>query len=139
LRAKMNISPKQQLKACLSAEAEGAQALVEQNMARLLALTRLESVEFRDAVPDGWLRGVSRLGSFGLDVPVADVAAARKRFQDEIKKLKSEIEKVSRKLDSPDFVARAPKEIVDENRSRFEEMTEKCKKLENNLEQLPSA
>ncbi|MDR1726814.1 MAG: valine--tRNA ligase [Acidobacteriota bacterium] len=139
LRAKMNINPKQPLKACLSAEAEGAQALVEQNLARLLALTRLEAVEFRDAVPDGWLRGVSRLGSFGLDVPVADVAAARKRFQDEIKKLKAEIEKVSRKLDSPDFVARAPKEIVDENRSRFEEMTEKCKKLENNLEQLPSA
>jgi valyl-tRNA synthetase len=140
LRASMNIDPKRRLNACLVAKEEGDQTLVEQNMAHLLTLARLGGFEFCEVVADGWLRGVSRLGSFGLDVSDAiDVAAERKRLEKEIVKLKGEIDKVFKKLNNVEFIARAPKEIVEENRSRYEEMSEKYRKLESNLGHLPPA
>jgi len=68
-----------------------------------------------------------------------DISAERARLEKEMAKLKTEIDKIFKKISSFEFISRAPKEIVDENRARCEEMTEKYKKLEINLKRLLSA
>ena len=139
LRAEMNIDPKRRLDACLIVREEKDRGLVEQNMSLLVTLARLNRVDFCEVVAGGWLSGVSKSGSFGIDVRGAiDVGAECARIEKEIAKLKTEIDKVLKKISSHEFVSRAPKEIVEENRNRYEEMTEKYTKLEVNLKRLLS-
>ena len=139
LRAEMNIDPKRRLDACLIVKEEKDRGLIERNMPHLLTLARLNSVDFCEVVISGWLSGVSRLGSFGIDVRGAiDVGAERARLEKEIARLKAEIDKILKKINNHEFVSRAPKEIVEENRIRYEEMTEKHEKLEINLKRLLS-
>jgi len=140
LRAEMNIDPRRRLDACLVVKEEKDRGLVEQNMSILVTLARLNGVDFCEVVAGGRLNGVSKLGGFGIDVRGAvDIGAECARIEKEIAKLKTDIDKVLKKISSHEFVSRAPKEVVEENRSRYEEMTEKYSKLEINLKRLLSA
>jgi valyl-tRNA synthetase len=51
-------------------------------------------------------------------VGIIDIAAEKKRLAGEMDKLTKDIEATIRKLENPDFVFRAPAEIIDENRER---------------------
>ncbi len=107
-------------------------------MHKVRTLARLNKVEFSDSASGNLLRGVWRLGEFGLDVHDAiNVASERDRMEKEIKRVKDEVEKIAQKLDRPDFVSRAPEEVVAENRVRHNELLERQRKLESNLKQLP--
>jgi valyl-tRNA synthetase len=48
-----------------------------------------------------------------------------------------EIEKIMKKINNPDFIARAREEVVAENRMRHQDLLEKLRKLESNLGHLP--
>jgi len=48
-----------------------------------------------------------------------DLAAERARLVKEIQALDQDVARTSAKLANPDFVARAPEEVVDENRERL--------------------
>ena len=134
LRAEMNIDPKLRLDACLVVKNDNDRRLIEQNITHLLTLARLNRTDFCDVVTSGWLSGVSKLGSFGINVIDAiDIDAERARIEKEMEKLKTEIDRVFKKISNLEFVSRAPKEIVEENRARYEEMTEKYKKLGKSL------
>jgi valyl-tRNA synthetase len=140
LRAEMNIDPKRRMDACLIVREQEDRGIIERNMPHLLALARLNRVDFCEVVTGGWLSGVSKMGSFGIDVRGAiDIGAERARIEKEMAKLEGDIDKVLKKISSHEFVARAPKEIVEENRARYDEMTEKYRKLEINLKRLLSA
>jgi valyl-tRNA synthetase len=96
-------------------------------------------VEFCDSLSARLLRGVSKLGEFGLDVQDAiNAEAERERLNKEMVRVKDEIDKVREKINSQDFVSRAPEEVVSENRTRHNELLEKLRKLESNLSHLPS-
>ena len=74
-----------------------------------------------------------------LALPVAefiDIAAERARLTKEVGALASDIEKTARKLSNPDFVARAPEEVVEENRERLAEAEAAKMKLEGALARL---
>ena len=138
LRAEMNIDPKKSLNAKLVVKDPNEATLVHENLPKILALARLHKVEFSDAISGTLLHGVARLGEFGLDVHDAiNVQAERERLQKEITRVQGEIDKILKKINSHEFVARAPKEIVLEIRARHEELLERFRKLEANLKYLP--
>jgi valyl-tRNA synthetase len=138
LRAEMNIDPKKQLAARLAIRNPNYRTLASENMGKIRVLARLKTVEFSDSVSGKLLRGVSRMGEFGLDIQDAvNVEAERERIQKEIARLTKEIDKVWKKLNSQEFLARAPQDIVMENRTRHGELLERYQKLEANLKQLP--
>jgi valyl-tRNA synthetase len=138
LRAEMNIDPKRTLDAVLAISSENDKKLVQSNLPKLLALARLKKLEFSEAASGNLLRGVSRLGEFGLDVHDAiNIAAERERMLKEVGKVKDEIGKILGKLNRPDFVERAPEAIVAENRARHDELLDRQRKLESNLARLP--
>jgi valyl-tRNA synthetase len=138
LRAEMNIDPKRSLDAVLAISSSVDKGLISGNMQKIRTMARLNAVEFSDSPSGNLLRGVCRLGEFGLDVRDAiNVASESDRMQKEINKIGEEIEKILKKLNNADFVARAPEAVVAENRARHEELLDRQRKIESNLKRLP--
>ena len=55
------------------------------------------------------------------------------KYQKEREKIIKEIEAVQKKLSNEDFLARAPKEVIEKDRMRVEEFLQKKSKLEEGL------
>ena len=138
LRAEMNIDPKLLLGAILSIPSEGDRNLLEQNLQKVRSLARLDTVEFSNSIPKEMLRGVWRLGDFGLNIKDAiDIAAETERLERETARIKDQIQKVEKKLNSSEFLSKAPEEIIAENQERYRELKERYLKIQANLKHLP--
>jgi len=100
-----------------SAQAGALEALHSQ-LCALAGLGKLEFVEAREPRP-----GEQRLVAAGATIAlplegVVDIAAAAADLDRQIGRLRSELEKVERKLHDEAFLTRAPSEVVEEYRSR---------------------
>ena len=67
---------------------------------------------------------------------IIDLGAERARLQKELAKLDQDIAAVDRKLGNPDFMARAPEEIVEENHERKAQAQARKLKIGEALERL---
>ena len=108
--------------------------------AQIAQLLRVSGVETVDAAPVGSIPFVIAGATFAL--PVAefiDLAAERARLTKDVAALASDIDRTTKKLANADFVARAPEEVVEENRERLAEAVGAKAKLENALSRLTDA
>ena len=96
----------------------------------LKRLARLEDIVVSDTVPAGAVSTV--VGDTVVALNIADqidVAEARKRLDKEIAQLDKDIMSTEKKLGNEAFVAKAPPEIVAENRERIVDWTDRREKL----------
>jgi valyl-tRNA synthetase len=95
-------------------------------------LARLSEISFADAVPKGALQLVVRGDVAALPLAgIIDIAAERARLNKELAKCDADIARVDAKLSNPNFVARAPEEVVEEEKEKREEaLARKAKILE---------
>jgi len=70
---------------------------------------------------------------------VIDLAAERARLGKEMQKAEADIARVDAKLGNPNFVARAPEEVVEEEREKREEALARRAKIAEALERLKSS
>ncbi len=117
LRSEMGLAPGQRVGAMLAGDVSsvGAGALLPY----LAALARLTEVEIVDEFPhsDAPVQVVDRLRLM-LDVRI-DPVAERERLAKEIARLETEMAKASAKLGNERFVARAPADVVAQERARL--------------------
>jgi len=67
---------------------------------------------------------------------IIDFAAEKKRLSGERDKLAKDIEGTMRKLGNPDFLARAPEEVIEENRERVAEAEARIARVDEALKRL---
>ncbi len=67
---------------------------------------------------------------------IIDIAAEKKRLTGEREKLVKDMDGTKRKLDNPDFVARAPEEVIEENRERLAEAENRIARIDEALKRL---
>ena len=111
--------------------------ILEANAAIIAQLLRVSEVRFQDQAPEGAIPFV--VAGASLALPVAefiDLAAEKTRLAKEIGTYASDIERTAKKLGNADFVARAPEEVVEENRDRLAEAEAAKAKLEGALKLL---
>jgi valyl-tRNA synthetase len=70
---------------------------------------------------------------------IIDVAAERARLQKEIAKVDADIKRVDAKLGNPEFVRKAPEEIIDGEKEKRGEAEDRRAKLLEALERLKGA
>jgi len=110
---------------------------VESQLATLMRLARLETVDYASDVPKGSAQIIVGEATFVLPLAgVIDISAEQARLGKEIAKENSEIDKVDRKLDNEQFVAKAPAEVIEEQRQRRLEALERRERLEAALQRL---
>ena len=118
-RKELNVPPAARTPLTLAgADAETRERL-ERQRDLIVALARLSSLREADA-PPGSVPFV--IGEATASLAIAefiDVAAERARLLKEIAALDTDIDRTAKKLANADFVARAPEDVVEENRERL--------------------
>jgi valyl-tRNA synthetase len=100
-------------------------------------LARVSDVVTADVAPPQSIGLVIRGEVVALPLEgIIDIPAERQRLGKEIEKIDSEALKIESKLANADFMARAPEEVVDEQRERLEEGRSRRIKLTEALARL---
>jgi valyl-tRNA synthetase len=140
VRAEMNVPPAAQIPLVLVNASAGVRAYVKTWDETVRRLARLSEITFSGAAPPKSAQTVVRQTVAALPLHgFVDIESEKTRLAKEIAKLKGESSKIEAKLNNRDFVARAPEEIVEENRERLAEALSKQEKLAAALERLQGA
>jgi valyl-tRNA synthetase len=110
--------------------------ILTENAEAIRRMLNVGEIRF-DAAEAGAVPFLAEGASFAL--PVAefiDLATERARLTKEVAALASDIDRTANKLANPDFVARAPDEVVEENRERLGEAKSAKNRLDAALKRL---
>ena len=100
-------------------------------------LARLELFSISSEIPDGAVRMVHDEATVALSIAeFIDLNAERARLSKEIDKLNKDIDGIDRKLANEQFLAKAPPEVVDEQRERRAESENVIARLQDALSTL---
>ena len=139
LRGEMQLSPALRVPLLLQANDAKEKARLESFAPYLQALAKLSEVLVVDALPDS-PAPTSVVGTSKLMLKVEiDVAAERERLSKEIAKLDAEITKAQAKLGNESFVARAPTQVVEQEKERMASFSATLDKLREQFAKLPVA
>ena len=122
IRAEMNVPLSAKPVLHLRGTSDLQQRAIDNQQAALLRLARLDGIAPVDSFAKGSARG--SVDGMEIGLPLADIldlTAEAARLNKEIGGVTAEIEKISRKLDNPGFIAKAPEDVVAENRRRLDE------------------
>jgi len=122
IRAEMNVPLSAKPVLHLRGTSDLQQRAINNQQAALLRLARLDGIAPVDSFAKGSARG--SVDGMEIGLPLADIldlTAEAARLNKEIGGVTAEIEKISRKLDNPGFISKAPEDVVAENRRRLDE------------------
>jgi valyl-tRNA synthetase len=130
VRSEMGVPPATQTPLVLVAPSGRAESSARAWSESIRRLARVSAVETAAAAPPGALELVVRGEAVALPLAgVVDLHAERARLDKEIARERQEIAKVEAKLGNPDFVARAPEDIIAEHEFRLETFQARLVKL----------
>ena len=138
LRADYHIHPTREIPAVILTEKPDLQALLEREKALVQLLARAGEIEVRESGrPEGAASVV--LSEAEVFVPLeglVDIKQERKRLEKEREKVVKEIQRVESRLRNPAFLEKAPAEVVEKEKTRARELSERLKRIEENLARL---
>ena len=140
VRGEMNVPPGARIPLILKGASAGTQDRIATHRALIDRLARLSDIRFGDEVPSGSIQDV--VGEATVVLPLADVVdleQEKARLRKEIDRADGEIAKIDKKLSNRGFIAKAPSEVVEENRERRDEAEQARAKLAEALKRLEAA
>jgi valyl-tRNA synthetase len=139
VRTQYNVPPSRQIAIGfrgLGAKTREIVAAHEEAIRRLAGL-RLVEFDVSDLPARGTVQAVVNDAAFDIYVAEAiDLQSEQQRIKEEILRISREIEKIDAKLSNIDFLARAPEEIIAEQRERRSEALNARERLEEALDRL---
>jgi valyl-tRNA synthetase len=139
VRSEMNVPAGAKVPLVVSGASEETTTRAKRHEETILRLARIESMSFGKA-PPGAVQIV--LDEATLMLPLADVidlAQERARLDKELKRLEAAIKSIDAKLGNESFVAKAPPEVVEEQRERRDEAAAAKSKISDALARLAAA
>ncbi|HEY5829200.1 MAG: valine--tRNA ligase [Hyphomicrobiaceae bacterium] len=140
VRSEMNVPPGAKVPLALVGAGKATRARADHHEDTIKRLARIDTISFPKAPPKGSAQIV--LGDTTAALPLAgviDMAVERVRLERETEKAKAEIRKVDAKLGNESFLAKAPPEVVEENRERKAEFEALIAKLQAALRRVEAA
>jgi len=133
IRSEMNISPAKQLSVLVQNGSESDLQKLQNNQSFISTLSRLQNIEFLDSNATPPESAITLVGEMKILIPLAgliDKEAELKRLNKEIDKVRKEHDKLSSKLENPNFIEKAPVELVEKEKQRVAELQAALTKLE---------
>ena len=140
VRAEANVPASAQIPLVLVNASREAKSHAKNWEETIRRLARLSVISFAPEAPEKSVQMVVRKTFVALPLQgIIDFEAEKTRLAKEIAKLKGDADKIEAKLRNAEFVARAPEEVVEENRERREDALSRMEKLAAALARLDRA
>lgn len=140
VRSEMNVPAGAKIPLVIIGAGDQTRERLSAHEASLKRLARIERIDLAETVPTGSAQIV--LGDEIACLPLAgviDFDAERGRLEKELSKIDKEIQKIDAKLSNEKFLARAPEDVVEEQKERREEAVSKKAKIADALARLQAA
>ncbi|MDY4986501.1 MAG: valine--tRNA ligase [Eggerthellaceae bacterium] len=138
-RSRYGISPKQTMKVAVKcASAEEAQ-LIEAQRNLVVSMGNLESLLVGVDVEkpaESSVTLTSGLEIFVILTGLVDFDAERARLKKELKGLEGDVAKFSKKLSNPGFLAKAAPEIIEKDRAKLADLSDKLERVKEQLAEI---
>jgi valyl-tRNA synthetase len=138
IRGELNISPSKPLDLIIIAGKDVVDILVS-NIEYVERLARASSIKTGSDLTVPRDAASSIKPDLQVYIPLKgliDVEAETSRLRKELAKTEKELNFVKKKLANENFLSNAPEEVVEENRSKYNELIDKVKSINSNIEKL---
>jgi len=140
VRVEMNITHATEIPLVLAGVSAATDALAGRWAEVIKRLARLSSISVSPTVPQGAVQLVVRGEVAALPLKgIIDFSAEQARLEKEMARVVSDITRIDAKLANPDFVRRAPEEVVEGEREKREEAEARRAKINEALDRLAKA
>lgn len=137
IRGELNIQPS--IKANIKTLSKEVEEVLKTNLSAMMKLTRCSEINIGGDVEQIKGSAVSVRNQMEIYVPIEgllDIDSEIKRLTKELNKSDDSIAFLNKKLLNEDFLRNAPKDVVEKERNKFNDMIQKRKKIEENLKLL---
>ncbi len=144
LRGEMNIPPAKKMKLILKTDNQKNKQIIEEQKKWVLQLAGLQDFEFqeekgtstqsmhskkREIPKKAAVIVVNDMEMFVLMDDLMNSGEEKTRLQKKVKKIQEELGFIEKKLSNPDFINKAPAEVVNKNKKRQKDLKEKISKV----------
>jgi len=136
IRGEMDVAPSKQIAALLDCKSAESLDLLKRNEVYVMSLARLSELTIGQGVERPAEASLQVAGDVEIVVPLrglVNVEEEEKRLNKEIAKIEKDIEFLTKKLENPSFVERAPADVVAKEREKIAEFAGKKAILEESL------
>ncbi len=139
IRGEMEVSPSREIRAILICSTEESVRLLKKNEVYIMSLAKISDLAIGKGLEKPADASVQVAGDVEIIVPLkglVDVEEEEKRLLKEIGKIEKDIEFLGGKLKNPNFVEKAPADVVDKERKKLEEFSNKIQVLKESLDKI---
>jgi valyl-tRNA synthetase len=136
IRGEMNVPPGKKIAAVLDCKTEGAVEMLRVGEGYVRALARVDDLQYGIGVTRPAEAATQVAGDVEILLPLVgmiDVAEEQKRLQKEIAKIEKDVTMFSNKLSNESFIAKAPADVLEKNRTKLQEARDKLQILQESL------
>ncbi|MRR57991.1 MAG: valine--tRNA ligase, partial [Deltaproteobacteria bacterium] len=139
IRGEVEVPPSREIAAILDCASDESLRVLKRNEGYVMSLARLSDLAIGKSPDTPADAAVQPAGDVRIIVPLkglVNVEEEEKRLLKEIAKVDKDIDFLGKKLENPDFVGRAPAQVVAKEREKLEEFTHKKQVLLESLEKI---
>ena len=136
IRGEMNLNPGLKLNVLVKTQNSAIQQTLQDHVGYIRELARVEQLETGPNIKKPKVSASSVLGEMDLIIPLEgkmDFQEELKRVEKELKKIEKDLIFLDKKLSNPDFVKKAPVDILEKDEQRKKSLSLKQSKLEMHL------
>jgi valyl-tRNA synthetase len=138
IRGELNLSPSVELKTFIKT-ADGTGDVLREHIGYIARLARTSSLEINEHIerPGDSAVKVGQLMEIYIPLKgVFDVTSEIQRLNREKEKVGSTLSMIKKKLSNENFLNKAPREVVEENKEKYSELSEKILSIQDTIERM---
>ncbi len=138
IRGELNIAPSKSLNLFYYTEDKNKRDLIDSFQEYIKKLSNIREITFKDTdLTVKNIKGFVNGTEIFIDIEgVIDIEKEKERLNKEIKKLKTEFEKLDKKLRNESFLEKAPEHVIEKNRTKRDDLNVKLEKALQSLSRL---
>lgn len=139
IRSEVNLPPATKIELLLRTQNPEVESLLTEYRSYLSTLTKAENIQIGREVIRPEFSATDVYGGVEIFLPLKgliNITDELNRLHKEVDKIEKEIHKIEVRLSNPEFLSKAPPDVVEKEKARQEEMRTTRKKLEGHLQRL---
>jgi len=139
IHAELNVPPGKKSDLYIKVNEPAFATLLKNHIQYFRSLARVENLHCGIDIRKPPFSASAVISGAEIFVPLSgliDIELEKKRLQKNLADLQILLEKISKKLANPDFLANAPKDVIDREKLKKEDYQERSQRLNKNLEQI---